>query len=95
MLSPRIKAILSHVATIASLVVVANDKLKVIPWAPPVWLSVGLGAAAVVAGAVLQFLPPPGAVLEASETAPNDQDEATAKAAGAAGSAASKGPFTK
>jgi hypothetical protein len=89
----KIKAFLAHVTTVASFVLVANDKLKELPFTPPAWVTVSVAGLAAVAGVVLHFLPKPG--LEASPTEPNDQDEATAKAAGAAGSAASKGPFVR
>ena len=92
---PKLKAILAHVATVASFVVIANDKLKELPFTPPAWVSVGLAGAAVLAGAVLHFLPSPGALTPTKTEPLENLGPVAGKASGEAFTAASKGPFRR
>lgn len=94
LIKKRALAVASHVATVASFIVVFNDKVKELPFTPPTWLVVGLSGAAAVAGVVLHYLPKPGTPLEPT---PNLDVEPTGpavgKASGEAFDKASKGPF--
>ncbi len=95
-LKNKLKAIFSHVATVASFVLVFNDKVKELPFTPPSWLVVGLSGAAAVAGVVLHFLPKPGTPLEPTpDLTVEDTGAALGKASGKAGAAAGRGPFVK
>lgn len=56
----------------------------------PAWVPLAITGLGVLSTLAAKMAP---AGLQPSPTLPNDQDAATAKAAGAAGAAASKGPF--
>jgi hypothetical protein len=88
-----LKAVLSYAAIAANGIVWLSTHVEASPIPLPAWVAPVLSGAAVVAGIVLHYAKPPG--LQPSSTEPNDQSQATAQAAGAAGAAASKGPFKK
>lgn len=90
---PKLSTILSYAAIAANAVKWVADHVADSPIPLPPWVMPVVSGAAVVAGVVLHFTQSP--TLQPSPTFPNDQDAATAKAAGAAGAAASKGPFAK